>query len=62
MEQDKIQLARPEDEMQKLGMQRGVIQNSLYRTRRANRIGWILFATLILSLVGSVLAGVRSLN
>ena len=44
------------------GMKRGFIQQSLFRTRRANRAGWILFTTLVSTLIGSVLLGVKSLG
>ena len=44
------------------GLKRGLIQQSLFRTRRANRAGWILFTTLVGSLVVSLLVGVMNLS
>ena len=44
------------------GLKRGLIQQSLYRTSRANRAGWILFTALIGSLVIALLVGIMSLS
>lgn len=39
-----------------------VLQHGLWRSRRANRVGWLLFVLLLTVLVSAVVRGVASLQ
>lgn len=44
-----------------LGLRRGWLQQSLYRSARADRAAWIIFGSLMGTLVASVAAGVHQM-
>lgn len=44
-----------------LGLRRGCLQQSLYRSARANRAAWIIFGSLMGTLVASMAAGVHQI-